>query len=119
MEPILLVPAACSLSELISVALIFLAGPSMTRWLSRDVRFHNLGGRTEEQARSGGALSGMTSGFLLGFGLPLDGRRASDRFLRPSFALAANTETVSAAFFSPCDLFRRTCSSFPADHVLH
>src|SRR3977135_4095519 len=28
--------------QLLSVALIFLAGPSLTRWLNRDVAFHNL-----------------------------------------------------------------------------
>ena len=32
--------------QLLSVALIFLAGPSLTRWLNRDVRFHNLGSQT-------------------------------------------------------------------------
>src|SRR5712671_6796621 len=31
--------------QLLSIALIFLAGPSMTRWLNRDVRFHDLGCR--------------------------------------------------------------------------
>ena len=40
--------------QLLSVALIFLAGPSLTRWLNRDVRFRNLGGQTPEQAKSGG-----------------------------------------------------------------
>src|ERR1700756_1871437 len=52
--------------QLLSVSLIFLAGPSLTRWLNRNVRFHNLGAPTEENAKSAGALSGITSGFLLG-----------------------------------------------------
>ena len=29
--------------QLLSISLIFLAGPSMTRWLNRDIRFHDLG----------------------------------------------------------------------------
>src|ERR1700688_2128403 len=52
--------------QLLSVAIIFLAGPSLTRWLNRDLRFHNLGSQTQEEAKAGGAFSGVTSGFLLG-----------------------------------------------------
>ncbi len=34
-------------AQLISVSLIFLAGPTLTRWLNRDVRFRNLGGQSQ------------------------------------------------------------------------
>src|SRR6202171_6273308 len=34
-------------AQLISVSLIFLAGPMLTRWLNRDVHFRNLGGQTQ------------------------------------------------------------------------
>ncbi len=45
--------------QFLSVALIFLAGPSLTRWLNRDIRFRNLGGQSESDAASGGTLSGI------------------------------------------------------------
>ena len=45
----------------IAIALIFLLGPSLTRWLNRDVRFRNLGGQP-------GAASGFLMGFAFAFG---------------------------------------------------
>jgi len=84
--------------QLLSVALIFLAGPSLTRWLNRDVRFHNLGAQTEESAKSRGALSGVTSGFLLGFAFAFDGRRASARFSPPSWRSRRTRKRFPAAF---------------------
>lgn len=42
--------------QLYAIALIFLLGPALTRWLNRDVRFQKLGGKP-----------GILSGFLLGF----------------------------------------------------
>jgi cytochrome c-type biogenesis protein len=41
-----------------AAALIFLLGPSMTRWLNRDIHLRNVGG---------GSQPGIVSGFLLGF----------------------------------------------------
>lgn len=41
-----------------AASLIFLLGPSMTRWLNRDVHLRNVGG---------GSQPGIISGFLLGF----------------------------------------------------
>jgi cytochrome c-type biogenesis protein len=41
-----------------AASLIFLVGPSMTRWLNRDVHLRNVGG---------GSQPGIVSGFLLGF----------------------------------------------------
>jgi cytochrome c biogenesis protein CcdA len=85
--------------QLLSVALIFLAGPSLTRWLNRDVRFHNLGTQTEEQAKSGGALSGVTSGFLLGFAFAFGWTPCIGPILAAVLALAANAETISRGVF--------------------
>ena len=85
--------------QLISIAFIFLAGPSMTRWLNRDVRFHDLGGQTEEQAKSGGAFSGVTSGFLLGFAFAFGWTPCIGPILAAVLVLAANAETVSRGVF--------------------
>ncbi len=41
-----------------AASLIFLLGPSMTRWLNRDIHLRNVGG---------GSQPGIVSGFLLGF----------------------------------------------------
>jgi cytochrome c-type biogenesis protein len=85
--------------QLFSVAIIFLAGPSLTRWLNRDVRFRNLGGQTEEQAKTGGALSGMTSGFLLGFAFAFGWTPCIGPILAAVLVLAANQETISRGVF--------------------
>jgi cytochrome c-type biogenesis protein len=85
--------------QLLSVALIFLAGPSMTRWLNRDIRFHNLGSQTEEQGKAGGALSGVTSGFLLGFAFAFGWTPCIGPILAAVLVLAANTETISRGVF--------------------
>jgi len=85
--------------QLLSVALIFLAGPSLTRWLNRDVRFHNLGSQTEEEAKAGGALSGVTSGFLLGFAFAFGWTPCIGPILAAVLVLAANTQTISRGVF--------------------
>jgi cytochrome c-type biogenesis protein len=85
--------------QLLSVALIFLAGPSLTRWLNRDMRFHNLGSQTPEQAQSGGALSGVTSGFLLGFAFAFGWTPCIGPILAAVLVLAANTQTISRGVF--------------------
>jgi cytochrome c-type biogenesis protein len=85
--------------QLLSVAIIFLAGPSLTRWLNRDVRFHNLGGQTETEAKTGGALSGVTSGFLLGFAFAFGWTPCIGPILAAVLVLAANAETISRGVF--------------------
>jgi len=85
--------------QLLSVAVIFLAGPSLTRWLNRDVRFHNLGSQTPEEAKSGGALSGVTSGFLLGFAFAFGWTPCIGPILAAVLVLAANTQTISRGVF--------------------
>jgi cytochrome c-type biogenesis protein len=84
--------------QLLSIALIFLAGPSLTRWLNRDVRFHNLGGHTEK-AKSAGALSGVTSGFLLGFAFAFGWTPCVGPILGAVLLLAGNTKTISLGVF--------------------
>jgi cytochrome c-type biogenesis protein len=84
--------------QLLSVALIFLAGPSLTRWLNRDVRFHNLGSQSGEKAKSG-ALSGVTSGFLLGFAFAFGWTPCIGPILAAVLILAANTQTISRGIF--------------------
>jgi len=86
--------------QLLSVALIFLAGPSLTRWLNRDMRFHNLGGQqAETEGKSGGALSGVTSGFLLGFAFAFGWTPCIGPILAAVLVLAANTQTISRGVF--------------------
>lgn len=83
--------------QFLSVALIFLLGPSMTRWLNRDIRFRNLGGK--EAAGKGGALSGVTSGFLLGFAFAFGWTPCIGPILAAVLVLAANSATVLRGVF--------------------
>jgi len=80
--------------QLLSIALIFLAGPSMTRWLNRDVRFHDLGGGTERESKKRGPLASVTSGFLLGFAFAFGWTPCIGPILAAVLVLAANSETV-------------------------
>ena len=57
-------PGPVTPAQLISVSLIFLAGPMLTRWLNRDMRFRTLGSRTDQDRKSG-PFAGALSGFLL------------------------------------------------------
>ncbi len=85
--------------QLLSVALIFLAGPSLTRWLNRDVRFHNLGTQSPTGDKPAGALSGITSGFLLGFAFAFGWTPCIGPILAAVLVLAANTETIARGVF--------------------
>jgi cytochrome c-type biogenesis protein len=69
--------------QFVAVALIFLIGPVLSRWLNRDVHFRNLGGQP-------GALSGFLMGFAFAFGwTPCIGP-----ILAGVLAIAATRETV-------------------------
>ena len=88
--------------QLLSISFIFLAGPSMTRWMNRDVRFRNLGGQSEQGEQGGKkrvAFSGMASGFLLGFAFAFGWTPCIGPILAGVLVLAANTETVLRGVF--------------------
>ena len=72
----------------ISVALIFLIGPFLTRWLNRDLHFRNLGGQP-----------GMVSGFLMGFAFAFGWTPCIGPILGAVLAMAATQETVTRGIF--------------------
>ena len=67
-----------------AAALIFLAGPSLTRWLNRDVHLRSIGG----------SKPGLVSGFLLGFAFALGWTPCIGPILTSVLALAAMRERV-------------------------
>jgi cytochrome c-type biogenesis protein len=67
-----------------AAALIFLAGPSLTRWLNRDVHMQNVGG----------SKPGLVSGFLLGFAFALGWTPCIGPILTTVLAIAATREKV-------------------------
>jgi cytochrome c-type biogenesis protein len=69
-----------------SIALIFLLGPSLTRWLNRDVHFRKLGGKP-----------GIFSGFLLGFAFAFGWTPCIGPILTGVLTLAAAEETLGRA----------------------
>ena len=83
--------------QLYSIALIFLLGPSLTRWLNRDVHFRKLGGKP-----------GIFSGFLLGFAFAFGWTPCIGPILTGVLTLAATEETLGRAVLpavsppSPC-----------------
>jgi cytochrome c-type biogenesis protein len=66
-----------------SVALIFLLGPFLSRWLNRDVHFRQMGGKP-----------GTVSGFLMGFAFAFGWTPCIGPILAAVLALAATQETV-------------------------
>jgi cytochrome c-type biogenesis protein len=85
-------------AQLISVSLIFLVGPMLTRWLNRDVHFRNLGGQTDQDP-SAGPFAGVASGFLLGFAFAFGWTPCIGPILAGVLAMAATTDTVSRGVF--------------------
>jgi cytochrome c-type biogenesis protein len=75
-------------AQFYSVALIFLLGPSLTRWLNRDVHFRKLGGQP-----------GILSGFLLGFAFAFGWTPCIGPILTGVLTLAATEETLARAVF--------------------
>ena len=71
-----------------SVAIIFLLGPAMTRWLNRDVHFRHLGGQP-----------GIISGFLMGFAFAFGWTPCIGPILAGVLAIAATRETISEGVF--------------------
>jgi len=74
--------------QLLSAALIFLAGPFLTRWLNRDVRFRSLGGDP-----------GPASGFLMGFAFAFGWTPCIGPILASVLALAATSDTIARGVF--------------------
>jgi cytochrome c-type biogenesis protein len=67
-----------------AAALIFLFGPSLTRWLNRDVHLRNVGG----------SQPGLVSGFLLGFAFAFGWTPCIGPILASVLAVAATKATV-------------------------
>ena len=74
--------------HLISIALIFLIGPVLTRWLNRDLHFRNLGGQP-----------GIVSGFLMGFAFAFGWTPCIGPILGAVLAMAATQDTVARGIF--------------------
>lgn len=70
-------------------ALIFLAGPSLTRWLNRDVHLRNVGGNRP----------GIVSGFLMGFAFAFGWTPCIGPILAGVLAVAATRETIGQGVF--------------------
>jgi len=66
-----------------SIAIIFVAGPALTRWLNRDVHFRKLGGQP-----------GVVSGFLMGFAFAFGWTPCIGPILAGVLAIAATRETI-------------------------
>lgn len=80
-----------------SLAIIPLLGPWVAQWLNRDVRFRNLGaGGAEKKV---GPLTGITSGFLLGFAFAFGWTPCIGPILAAVLAMAATTENISRGVF--------------------
>ncbi len=74
--------------DFFAVSLIFLLGPSMTRWLNRDVRFQKLGGQP-----------GVAGGFLMGFAFALGWTPCIGPILTSVLLIAAERDTVGQGIF--------------------
>jgi cytochrome c-type biogenesis protein len=91
-------PGAIGPAELIAVSLIFLAGPTLTRWLNRDLHFRNLGGQ-DTRREDKGAFAGILSGFLLGFAFAFGWTPCIGPILAGVLTMAATSETVARGVF--------------------
>lgn len=74
--------------HLLSLSLIFFLGPTLTRWLNRDVRFRDLGGRP-----------GVWSGFLMGFAFAFGWTPCIGPILATVLAVAATSDTIARGVF--------------------
>jgi cytochrome c-type biogenesis protein len=74
--------------HLYAIAVIFLIGPVLTRWLNRDIHFRKLGGQP-----------GPVSGFLMGFAFAFGWTPCIGPILAAVLAVAATRETIGQGVF--------------------
>lgn len=74
--------------HLISLSLIFLAGPFLSKWLNRDIHLQNVGGQP-----------GAVSGFLMGFAFAFGWTPCIGPILAGVLAIAATRETIGQGIF--------------------
>jgi cytochrome c-type biogenesis protein len=84
-------------AELIAISLIFLAGPSLTRWLNRDLHFRNLGQQANRPDK--GPFASSLSGFLLGFAFAFGWTPCIGPILTAVLTMAASSDTVGRGVF--------------------
>ena len=74
--------------QFVSVALIFLVGPVLSRWLNRDLHFRNVGGQP-----------GIVGGFLMGFAFAFGWTPCIGPILATVLGLAATRDTIAQGVF--------------------
>jgi cytochrome c-type biogenesis protein len=84
--------------ELMALSLIFFAGPSLTRWLNRDLHFRSLGGANAAQPDKGPFASSL-SGFLLGFAFAFGWTPCIGPILTAVLTMAAASDTIARGVF--------------------
>jgi cytochrome c-type biogenesis protein len=85
-------------ADLFAVSLIFLLGPTLTRWLNRDLHFRSLGGQAHSASNKGPSAV-LLSGFLLGFAFAFGWTPCIGPILTGVLTLAAASETVGRGVF--------------------
>ena len=83
-----LLGSALKPAVLVSVSLIFLLGPTLTRWLNRDIHFRKVGGQP-----------GMVSGFLLGFAFAFGWTPCIGPILAAVLLMAATSQSIARGVF--------------------
>ena len=85
--------------QFVSLSVVFLFGPGLTRWLNRDVHFRNLGAREQDKSKAQTPFAGVVSGFLLGFAFAFGWTPCIGPILAGVLAMAATSETISRGVF--------------------
>jgi cytochrome c-type biogenesis protein len=96
-HPLSAEPGSFGPNELLALSLIFLAGPSLTRWLNRDVHFRNLGSQNNRPHK--GPFATSLSGFLLGFAFAFGWTPCIGPILTAVLTMAASSDTVARGVF--------------------